>query len=248
MTVLFVHGVPETADVWNDVRDKLDRESAAVALPGFGTRRGDGIAASKEAMVDAVLTEIDRWSGPIDLVGHDWGTPLVLRIATAYPERVRSWVVDIAAIAHPLYVWHDLAQIWQSADGEQWMQNVLGERGNGVPGFFEQLSVLGVPRSEVADMAAGFDDAMAATILGLYRSAVPNIDADWPITRSGVAPRPGLVLRATEDPFDDDTRAREVAATLGAEVAELPGCSHFWMKQDPATAAAVLQRWLPASG
>ncbi|ALL79750.1 hypothetical protein AD006_31980 (plasmid) [Pseudonocardia sp. EC080610-09] len=247
MTIVFVHGVPETAEIWDDVRARLDRHTTAVSLPGFAGRRSGAQTQTKDVMVEAVLAEIDRCSAPVDLVGHDWGTALVLRIATAYPERVRSWVVDIAALAHPAYVWHDLAQVWQSGDGEKWMQDVLDDgKARGVPRFFEQLGALGVPGSEVSAMASAFDETMAKTVLDLYRSAVPNIDTDWRITGAGATPRPGLVLRATEDPFDNDERAREVAALLGADVAALPGCSHFWMKQDPGLAAEVLDDWLIA--
>ena len=38
MTVVFVHGVPNTAAVWDPVRSLLpDRDTIALQLPGFGS-------------------------------------------------------------------------------------------------------------------------------------------------------------------------------------------------------------------
>jgi pimeloyl-ACP methyl ester carboxylesterase len=37
MTVVFVHGVPETAAVWDELRDAADRwDTAVTELPGLG--------------------------------------------------------------------------------------------------------------------------------------------------------------------------------------------------------------------
>lgn len=43
--IFLVHGVPETADLWDRLRTHLDGESLAVELPGFGCARPDGFAA-----------------------------------------------------------------------------------------------------------------------------------------------------------------------------------------------------------
>src|SRR5690348_17445976 len=49
-----------------------------------------------------------------DLIGHDWGGGHVARLAAARPDLVRSWAMDIAGTFDPAYVWHDLAQVWQT--------------------------------------------------------------------------------------------------------------------------------------
>lgn len=95
-------------------------------------------------------------------------------------------------------------------------------------------------------MAGEFDEHMAASILTLYRSAVPNVHTDWSVTERTAAP--GLVLLATADPFDDPVRARAVADWLGAEVAELPGLGHFWMLENPAASAGVIDQWVRRHG
>jgi pimeloyl-ACP methyl ester carboxylesterase len=37
MTAVFVHGFPETSIIWDSLRKELDRDSLALALPGFAT-------------------------------------------------------------------------------------------------------------------------------------------------------------------------------------------------------------------
>src|SRR5688500_11380650 len=73
MTVVFVHGVPETSALWNGVRAHLDGDALAVGLPGFGTPRPAGFGATKDEYAQWLAGELRRLGGPVDLVGHDWG-------------------------------------------------------------------------------------------------------------------------------------------------------------------------------
>jgi pimeloyl-ACP methyl ester carboxylesterase len=234
--IVFVHGVPETADIWNGVRECIGRESVAVALPGFGNPRPAGFGATKDDYVDWVLGELDEVDGPIDLVGHDWGAGFALRVATAHGDRLRSWAADVANIVHPDYVWHQIAQVWQTpGDGEAFVegQNQMSveDRAAGLEGF-------GVPKAGALEMAAASDADMGSCILDLYRSALPNPHHEW----GPLAPThaPGLVLHATDDPFGDETQQREVADALGAQLAPIAGAGHFWPYQAPDAGAAVL--------
>ncbi|WP_369691441.1 alpha/beta fold hydrolase [Streptomyces sp. PTY087I2] len=72
MTVVFVHGVPETPAVWNALRERIDRPTLALRLPGFGSPRPAGLA-GKEAYAAWLADELRALGGPVDLVGHDWG-------------------------------------------------------------------------------------------------------------------------------------------------------------------------------
>ena len=84
---------------------------------------------------------------------------------------------------------------------------------------------------------------MASCILDLYRSATPNVYADW---KDGFGPTsaPGLVLWPTEDPFGEETKSRQVAEMLGARHRALDGLSHWWPLQDPASGAAVVAEFV----
>jgi pimeloyl-ACP methyl ester carboxylesterase len=234
--IAFVHGVPETATIWDEVRSAIGHESVALSLPGFGSERPDGFGATKDDYVDWLLGEVDRLDGPVDLVGHDWGAGLTLRVATAHGDRLRSWALDCANIVHPDYEWHGIAKIWQTpGEGEAF---VASQTSMAPEELAAGLEGLGVPGPAALGMAATYDATMGACILDLYRSATPNIDHDWgPLAPVAV---PGLVVHASDDPFGDEDLARGAADTLGARFELLEGVGHFWPYQAPGEGAAVL--------
>jgi pimeloyl-ACP methyl ester carboxylesterase len=99
--IVLVHGVPETADIWDDVREHLEpRPSIALRMPGFGCPRPDGFTATKDAYVDWLLGEIDAVGEPVDLVGHDWGGAVAWLTAMLHPERVER--IAVLNAPHPL--------------------------------------------------------------------------------------------------------------------------------------------------
>ncbi len=240
MPAVFVHGVPETADLWDGVRDRLDRDSVALSLPGFGNPRPDGFGATKDDYAAWLEDELQAIDGPIDLVGHDWGALLTVRVATAHGGLIRSWVADVANVFHPDYVWHDFAQLWQTpGQGEESMDAQLATpddtRGDVFTGF-------GVPEAEARELGRALDHTMSRCILDLYRSAVPNTSEDWG-AQVGPTDAPGLLLLATEDPFGDAMLARDMAERLHAQVDTLDGLGHWWMLQDPALGVSALTRF-----
>lgn len=244
MTAVLVHGVLETGQVWDGVRPLLGVESVAVGLPGLAGARPAGFAATKDDYAEWLAEAVGRLDGPVDLVGHDWGALLVLRVASASAVRLRSWAVDAANLLHPDYIWHRLARTWQTPGaGEDWMASAR-EAGPGMPdSTAARLIMLGVPRAQAHAMGAAHDETMSRSILDLYRSAVPNASADWGPAAARPTGAPGLVLLPSADPFNDEAMSREVAARLGARTERLDGLGHCWMAEDPATAAAALRRF-----
>src|SRR5438128_12322842 len=103
--IVLLHGVPETADLWDDVRERLNDDSVALRLPGFGCARPDGFGATKDDYAEWVANELKQFDQPVDLVGHDWGGGFSIRVGQKYPELVRSWATDVAGVVHPDYVW-----------------------------------------------------------------------------------------------------------------------------------------------
>jgi pimeloyl-ACP methyl ester carboxylesterase len=246
MTVVFVHGVPETGALWNGVRKHLDGDTLAVDLPGFGTPRPAGFGATKDEYAQWLADALRRLDRPVDLVGHDWGAGIALRVATAYDVPLRSWAVDVAAVFHPDYVWHDMAQVWQTPGaGEERTAATVAAGPDARAGF---MRASGMPEADAAALAAAYDTTMSGCILDLYRSAVPNPHADWGPELARPAPAPGLVLQPTADPYDDPARSGEVAARLGARTHRLEGLGHWWMLQDPAAAAAALRTFWESLG
>ncbi|MGI8664162.1 MAG: alpha/beta fold hydrolase [Acidimicrobiales bacterium] len=234
--IVFVHGVPETAAIWNKIRGLIDRESVALALPGFGCPRPEGFGATMDDYVDWLRGELDALGGPIDLVGHDWGAGFTYRVATTRGDGLRSWVADIGNIAHPDYEWHDIGKLWQTpGDGEAFVESQSAQSPEEGAPLFEAM---GVPHDDALEIAAGSDATMGACILALYRSALPNPHARWgPWSPTGA---PGMVVNPSEDPFGDAGQAAEVAEALGARFERIDGAGHFWPYQAPEQAAALL--------
>jgi pimeloyl-ACP methyl ester carboxylesterase len=240
MTVVLVHGVPETAALWDPLRAVLGRNDVeALSLPGFGAPRPDGFGATKEEYVDWLVGELDARSGgdPIDLVGHDWGGGFTVRLVSTRPDLVRSWVTDAAGIGDIEFEWHDFAKIWQTPGaGEEFFDQQLGASQEERAAIFE---LSGVPHDRAMVLAGGIDRTMTDCILPLYRSAV-DVGKEWGPDFSDV-PKPGLVVVPAEDPFLNADSARAGAARTGASVAELEGVGHWWMLQDPERGAKALQ-------
>jgi pimeloyl-ACP methyl ester carboxylesterase len=240
--IVFLHGVPETGDVWNDVRSRIDRPTTALRLPGFGCPRPDGFGATKDDYVEWILGAMEGIDEPIDLVGHDWGAGFTYRIATAFGDRIRSWAADIGNIAHPDYVWHAFAQLWQTpGDGEAFF---AGQDATPAADRAAVYQGLGVPAAGALEMATAGDAVMGSCILDLYRSATPNAHAAWGPWSPTSAP--GLIIHPSDDPFSDEAMAGQVAASLGAGFEVLPGAGHFWPYQAPGEAVEVLEAFWAA--
>jgi pimeloyl-ACP methyl ester carboxylesterase len=238
--IVFVHGVPETADIWRKVQAGTSRPSTAVSLPGFGNPRPDGFAATKDAYVDWLVDTLIGIRQPIDLVGHDWGAGITFgllqrRLADA---PLRSWAVDCGSLLHPEYVWHQFAQIWQTPGAGE--ESLAAQREQPVEeraGLF--AGIFGLDEADALEMMGAGDVVMDSCILDLYRSATPNPHADWgPIVPM---PVPGMVIHPTEDMFSIGPQAEEVAGALGARFATLDGANHFWPYSDAAAALELLE-------
>ncbi|MBM3808963.1 MAG: alpha/beta hydrolase [Acidimicrobiia bacterium] len=88
MPAVFVHGVPDTSEIWNPLLSSIRRSDVAcLSLPGFGNKRPDGFAPNKDTYADWLVSELRKIDGPIDLVGHDWGQR---RSCDATPRRAGS--------------------------------------------------------------------------------------------------------------------------------------------------------------
>jgi pimeloyl-ACP methyl ester carboxylesterase len=240
MPAVLVHGVPETAALWDPLRAHLHRpDVVALNLPGFGSARPEGFGATKDEYVAWLIAELEtcRGEGPIDLVGHDWGGAFVVRVVSTRPDLVRSWVTDAAGVGDESFVWHRFAKLWQTAGaGEEFFAQQLAEPAETRAGLFIQL---GVPQQRAVAIAGGLDQTMADCILTLYRSAV-DVGREWgPGFRD--IPVPGLVVLPSDDPFLAPDGARGAAHRAGAHVVELPEAGHWWMLQDPGRGAAMME-------
>lgn len=239
MRLVLVHGFPETAAVWRPLQASLDRDAVAVALPGLGAARPAGFTATKDAYAAALTDTLAQLDGPLDVVAHDIGALLTLRIATAFDLPLRSWAVDVANIFHPDFVWPERVQQLQTPGVGERLLRTMREADPDEPASTKAgLAAGGVPDQLAGEIAAAHDETMSQCILDFYRSATPNVAADW-WSHTGPTASPGLVL-LLPDPPQVEAMSIDVARRLEATTARLDHLNHCWMAQDPQRVAGVL--------
>jgi pimeloyl-ACP methyl ester carboxylesterase len=249
VTVVLVHGNPETDAVWGPLVETLGRDDVVcLSPPGFGASLPSGFSATFLAYRDWLIDELDRIDEPVDLVGHDWGGCHVVNAVMDRPELVRSWASDVIGLFDRDYVWHDMAQGFQTPETGEQLVGMMQE--GSVEDRAQQLVTFGIPADVATSFAAAQGPEMGRAILALYRSARQPAMAEAGKALENAAARPGLSLWATEDPFVGTDEMRHRAADrAGAQTELLDGLGHWWMVEDPALAAAALTRfWEPLEG
>lgn len=248
MTVVFVHGTPETSTVWDLLAARLAEagydEQIRLSPPGFGAPVPEGFGATVTDYRDWLIAELEQIGPPVDLVGHDWGGGHTMNVAMTRPDLLHSWCSDTIGVFDPEYVWHELARIWQTAgDGEAWIASALAQTPEERAVRF---TARGMNPTIALRLAEGFDERMGRCIIPLYRSAMPPVMADLGANLEAAAARPGLVILATEDPVSGtNEQRRRSAARAGARVEILEGFNHWWMTEDDGRqgAAALTEFW-----
>ena len=243
MTVVLLHGNPETPIIWEPLIAELRRTDVVTPqLPGFGCAVPEGFAATKEdyvAWFTGVLEPIVARHGPVDFVGHDWGGGIGMRVVSLRPELFRTWACDALGLFHADFVWHDFAKIWQTPTaGEEYFEQNLATPAEDRVALYEMI---GIPRATGERLVAVSDGVMSKCILALYRSAPEAAMKEWGTQLGPAGTLPGLAITALDDPFvRGEDLGGEVADRLGAVRQLLAGQGHWWMLGDPAAAAAAL--------
>jgi pimeloyl-ACP methyl ester carboxylesterase len=246
--LVLVHGNPESAAVWAPLIGELDRADAiALSPPGFGVPVPTGFEATVSGYRDWLVSQLELFEAPVDLLGHDWGGAHVLSVAMSRPDLIRSWASDTLGVFAPDYVWHQRAQVWQQeGPGEASAKEVFG-------GDLQQrlavVAGIGMSGPIAERVAAGIDDGMGQAVLTLLRSARQPAMADAGRHLANAAERPGLALIAV----DDVSRAsgtvaqhRWAAEQAGAAIALLDGVGHWWPTESPRPVAEALTRFWAA--
>ena len=247
MTILLVHGNPETTRLGAARRcSRAGRRGAAVTA-GIRRPTARGLLAIYLAYRDWLEGELEGFDEPVDLVGHDWGGGHVVNVMMHRPELVRSWASDAVGLFDPDYVWHDLAQVWQTpGDGEQLVETMLGGT---VQDRTEQMAALGIPADIATSIASAQGPEMGRAILLLYCSARQPAMAQAGRALENAAARPGILLARHRGPLH---RLRRHPAP-----GRRPGrCPHGGARRartlvdgaDPARGAAALTRFWETLG
>lgn len=242
MTKVFVHGNPETAAIWGPLHAALGERGVddivSLSPPGFGAPTPGGWDALPSSYVAWLAAELEAIGDEVDLVGHDWGAGHVFGLAAERPELIRSYAADCAGLLNPDYVWHDMAQLWQTPDvGEETIAAMMTVSHAERCAMYESLGMT----AEIADqVASGADDEMGRCILALYRGAIQPALAELADRLAAADSRPCLLLDATDDAYVPTTLVPHVVDRLGAHHTTLAGQGHWWMITDPNPAADAL--------
>ncbi len=241
MPAFLVHGNPDSAALWDGVIENLTPygdEIVAADLPGFAHPAPDGFPATKEAYVEWIVEHLEKLGGNVDLVGHDWGSLLVQRVASIRPDLLASVACGGAAVDSE-YPWHPLAQVWQTpGEGEKYMAEEL------TPEFgISHLVENGVPR-EYAERNIWLQDYGKDSILKIYRSAI-EIGAEWQPDLEKLD-LPAMVLWGRTDPYVPLEFGERLATRMKGELVILE-CGHWWPFEKPVESAeALLRHWAAA--
>jgi pimeloyl-ACP methyl ester carboxylesterase len=244
MTLVLVHGNPETEAIWDDLLPHLrDDNIVRLSPPGFGSAAPPDFDCSVDAYRDWLASELKKLAQPIDLVGHDWGGGHVVRIAMDCPTLIRSWTSDTLGVFDEEYVWHDQAQVWQTPQaGEAAVRQMLLVPAEALAQRYESF---GMSPAIALKVAAGANRDMGRAMLALYRSAAQPAMRDFGKILPKAKSKPGLALIATEDTYGGGgTLARRSAERAGAKIAVLNGAGHWWMCQQPKQGAEAINAFL----
>jgi len=248
MAIAFVHGVPETSAIWAPMVEALAargrNDVTLLSPPGFGVPLPAGFEPHRERYAEWLAGELEALGGNVDLVGHDWGAGHVFGLLDHRPDLVRTWAADCVGLTHPDYVWHDMAQVWQTPEaGEAAVAGMIGmpldERATGLQGA-------GLPADIARALAEAQNDDMGRAILGLYRSGAQPAMAELGERLATAELPPGLVLLPTADPYVGPVASTlERANVMGAPVCRLEGEGHWWMFGDAVSvvADALIAHW-----
>lgn len=241
---VFVHGVPDTNEMWNELVSALGLavyEYETLSLPGFGCAVPNGFNSTMLCYSNWLIKELEsisgRHGGPIDLVGHDWGAILANRAASLRPDLIKSLVFGGAAIDSK-YRGHLFARLWATPlIGEFVMATMKRDR------LKQLLTTQGLSDKLAAHEVAAFDRTMKQSILRLYRSAAGLKGLG--IWESDLANLPAkkLLIWGENDPYVPLTVAQRFIKLWGGELHIEQVAGHWAICNRPKTVAPVLRKF-----
>ncbi|MEQ9316633.1 MAG: alpha/beta hydrolase [Henriciella sp.] len=234
---VFIHGIPDTPNVWNPLLDALDLNTdfIAPALPSLAAPAPEGFGGSPDDFVDWLIGEIEPIAadfGPVDLIGHDWGGIFTVRIACLRPDLVRTWTAA-NAVPDPKDPWPLIARLWATP--------VLGEflMSLSPPSQLERaLTRQRLSEGMAAHEAAHWKRESRRAILRLYRTG-KHVGAEWDGEIANAPPR-GLVIWSGRDPYTGMETAETFTARTGADLKIFENAGHWSIVECAGELAEVL--------
>jgi len=246
--ILFLHGVPDSADLWSGVIARLPGQYRSLApdLPGLGRslapRRFPCSLEHMADFLDELLAALEI-SEPLTLVVTDFGAIYGLAWAVTHPERVKRVAIVGGVGFFPDYRWHaDACLLRLPIVGDLAMASMT--RSSFVKRMLACAPDLG------AEHFAGLYDrwlrqaSVRRMMLRLYRSIDFKDFAPWHERLLALTSTvPTLVLWGDRDPFIAPRYAQRFGA---GRVEHFPTCGHWLAYEAPEEVARHLQAFFTA--
>ena len=270
--VLLLHGVPETAHMWRELLPDLaqDRVVLAPDLKGLGDSEARGpydMATLVRELAGLVRGDV---TGPVDVVGHDWGGTLAAVLAARNPELVRRFAILNAPYRHVDYLraWHmllfstpGLPKALFQLGGRRAVEQMLraGWRSSGSldPEVMAHYTAAYASPERIEAMLAYYRSATRPRLVRMFRKyaePVLPVRGDPEQGESGPpAPRPpaqpALVVWGTRDPVLPLSVGEAVVRDLGArtEMVTVPEAGHFVVEEAPRVVLPAVRTFLDTS-
>lgn len=244
--VLFLHGAPDSAEMWSGVIEHLkdDYHCFAPDLPGFGRSTApanfdcslDNMARFIDELVEAAAIPT-----PLNLVVADFGATYGLSWAVGHPQKVQRIAVTGGSNFSSRYHWHGAARLLRTP--------LLGELGMASVSLASQEKMMrqNAPLVSPEYVREAYALSLAKTetrrmMLKLYRSINPKdfVEREDRL-RELTAQVPTLVLWGDKDPFITPEYADQFGST---QVEHFPQNGHWLAVEAPEVVAQRLTTFL----
>lgn len=231
---LLLHGVPDTAELWNQVIAGIKNNYRCFApdMPGF-SRSGiprhfaftfDHYAEFVDELIDAA-----NINTPLNLIIHDWGGIHGMLWACKYPHKVKR-IVGGSFPFSKHYKWHEWASIWRTP--------VLGELSMLLINWliFHWEIKRGSKRLSREQIRAQYVGRASLpltrkTVLKMYRSADPHLfDQFSTQLKTLIETTPIDLIWGQNDPYIPLDEARYINSR---SIKVVPNCGHWVPEEAP---------------
>lgn len=237
--VLLLHGFPDTAHTWDDLRPRLAARGYRAVSPYMRGYRPSGIPAAdaaQETLARDPLALIEALGArEAVVIGHDFGATTAYGAAALGPDRVTK--LFVIGIPHPATLKPTLKKLWG-------VRHFAAYKLPGAPGRFARNDFAALPAiyrrwsptwnpdpGEFGPVRESFaDPASLNAAFGYYRKLSPILSASLK-ARITV---PTVAFAGLDDPVAEPSDYRRAARVFDGEyvVEEVPG-GHFMHREHP---------------
>lgn len=235
---LLLHGFPDTAHTWDDVRPKIAAAGYRAVSPflrGYHPTEVPAEDTDDLTLGRDVLALIEAFGeSSAVVIGHDWGASAAYTAASLAPERVRKLIT--VAIPHPLGIRPSLKLAWGARHFVAYKlpgaaRRFAADDFAALPAIYKRWSPAWTPPASEFDAIRecfGHRESLDAAF-GYYRKLAPP----GPHLRKKL-PMPSVAFAGLDDDMltpDDFERARRMYS--GDYVVETTRGGHFLHRESP---------------